>query len=306
MLVRKGTTGRFLAGAAGAVRSRPEGPSGSTRWNDRSPSSGLLPASPGAAGRCRLVRQGSVSYQVSFSPFIGMFWLLVVVSLAARSPASFSSSWRSGRCPSSAMRPSAGSTPADLHRVRPLCDRLRPAPRRHLEAQKCGFWVATHKGEPRLLPAGAERQNERHEACGAGDRAVIEHEDLRSSAHVRRSLLEAMKSKAAVRRDRRAAADVALAWPAGELVGLVGPNGRAGKRRCSTALLGHPASRSGSGAARGPRLAGSDGGPPSGSTGFGAHVPAPRAALRDDRQGPPGGRGPGASRPARQFVPRPA
>ncbi len=84
-VLARGTTGLTLR----ALRSdEVAGESvGLVPWTARVTAFGVAAGLAGFGGALLAVRQGAVNYEVTFSPFIGMFWLLVVVALSCRTVA---------------------------------------------------------------------------------------------------------------------------------------------------------------------------------------------------------------------------
>lgn len=56
-------------------------------WRARVVAFGVASGVAGLGGALLVIRQGTISYETSFSPFIGLFWLLIVVSLSGRTVA---------------------------------------------------------------------------------------------------------------------------------------------------------------------------------------------------------------------------
>ncbi len=78
----RGTTGQVLR----ALRSdeRAAQSVGIVPWRARVLAFGLSAGVAGLGGALLAMRQGSVAYEVSYSPFVGLFWLLIVVALSCR------------------------------------------------------------------------------------------------------------------------------------------------------------------------------------------------------------------------------
>lgn len=56
-------------------------------WRSRVLAFGLSAGVAGLGGALLAIRQGTVTYEVSFSPFVGLFWVLIVVALSGRTVA---------------------------------------------------------------------------------------------------------------------------------------------------------------------------------------------------------------------------
>ena len=56
-------------------------------WRSRVLAFGVSAGVAGLGGALLAIRQGSVSYEASFSPFVGLFWVLIVVALSGRTVA---------------------------------------------------------------------------------------------------------------------------------------------------------------------------------------------------------------------------
>ena len=84
-VLSRGTTGRTLR----ALRSDEVAAAsiGLVPWTARVTAFGLAAGIAGFGGALLAVRQGAVNYEVTFSPFIGLFWLLVVVAVSCRTVA---------------------------------------------------------------------------------------------------------------------------------------------------------------------------------------------------------------------------
>jgi ABC-type branched-subunit amino acid transport system permease subunit len=84
-VLARGTTGHELR----ALRSDEVAAEsiGLVPWRARVAAFGLAAGIAGFGGALLAVRQGAVNYEVTFSPFIGLFWLVIVVALSCRTVA---------------------------------------------------------------------------------------------------------------------------------------------------------------------------------------------------------------------------
>jgi ABC-type branched-subunit amino acid transport system permease subunit len=84
-VVARGTTGLSLRALRGDEVAGET--VGLAPWAARITAFGLAAGIAGFGGALLAVRQGAVNYEVTFSPFLGLFWLLVVVALSCRTVA---------------------------------------------------------------------------------------------------------------------------------------------------------------------------------------------------------------------------